>query len=111
MLRLPFCANFYCIFILQQTLLLLSFCGQAVKQAQDLRRLQLDDMAREVVQAAFRRYMPERQALRAQCLGFQAGAFVHFAVAVFTVAHYRVPQLGQMRADLVGAPGDQADTA
>ena len=40
-----------------------------------------------------------------------AGALVHLAVAVFDISQHRPAQVGQMRADLVGAARDQADLA
>ena len=63
------------------------------------------------MQAVFFRDAAKGEPLGAKGLGGKPGRSVHFAVAVFEVAQNRVPQIGKMGADLVGAPGDQPDPA
>mgnify|MGYP004439432735 CR=1 FL=1 len=84
---------------------------QCIELFDDLRVLQFDDFAGEVVQGVLRRDIEEADAHGAQGLRSGPGALVHFAVAVLDVAQHRLAQIGQMRADLVGAARDQADPA
>ena len=53
-----------------------------------------------------------RREIKGQTIGAQALVFsvifaVHFVESVFTVAQKRMPDGGKMRADLMGASGDQ----
>ena len=73
--------------------------------------LQLDDFAGEVVQGVLLRDIQEADADGAESLRPGAGALVHLAVAVFDISQHRLAQVGQMRADLVGAARDQANPA
>lgn len=82
-----------------------------LKHADNVRILQLDDMAGQVAQAVSFRDLAKGQPLGAQRLGFQPAALVHLAVAVFAVPQYRVAQKREVGADLVGAAGDKPDAA
>ena len=63
------------------------------------------------MQGVLLRDIQEADADGAESLRPGAGALVHLAVAVFDISQHRLAQVGQMRADLVGAARDQADPA
>ena len=63
------------------------------------------------MQCVLLRNAPKGEPLGTERLCFKAGTLVHLAVAVLDVAQHRVPQVGQVGADLVGAAGDQSDAA
>ena len=57
------------------------------------------------------RNIAKRQPLGTQCLRLKPGFLVHVAVAVLDVAQHRVPQVSQVRTDLVRAAGNQSNAA
>ena len=63
------------------------------------------------MQGVLLRDIQEADADGAESLRPGTGALVHLAVAVFDISQHRPAQIGQMRADLVGAARDQADPA
>ena len=63
------------------------------------------------MQGVLLRDIEEADADGAEGLRFGAGALVHLAVAVFDIAQHRLAEVGEVGADLVRPPGDEADPA
>src|SRR5699024_7773806 len=84
---------------------------QRVELPHDLRVLQLDDLAGQVMEGVFLGDVQKADPHRAQRLGLCPGPLVGLAVTVFDVPQHRPPQVGQVGPDLVGPPGHQPDFA
>ena len=63
------------------------------------------------MQGVFLRDVEETDADGAEGLGLGAGALVHLAVAVFDIAQNRLAEVGEVGANLMRPPGDEADLA
>ena len=63
------------------------------------------------MEGVFLRDVQKADPHRAEGLRFGAGPLVGFAAAVLDIPQHRPAQIGQMGPDLMGPPGDQADSA